>query len=693
MTFESFSPSQQKFLNFVIDNLGSQKKVLLNSGTGSGKTTLISSLPTFVVDKTIFISLSPTVAITERIRDNQVKLDVPSFTFENFRKSKPSHKIISIVDTHSSINSESSKIHHDGDTKGVIKILFDYYNQGYNIVLCIDEAGIWVNDSSNEISKMVSKFPPVLQLHFTATPDQTISYDNIFSVPDEEILETGRVKSKVQINSQGYDDDYEFILDVLKKREDIEPFYFGHTVSAQFFLETGSQFKHDKNLIIEIARSKGIREDEIIDLSIEGRSDNSEKIENFVKEVGRNTKHKFKIIITKYAGAIGLDCPSISILALMRNLGKNSVSQKVQIIGRGKRTYNGLKPENEIQDTCFLYYKQDFILPEYLTQQVSNGNKVTYELKNDNLIKECNIVIPVLEEVEIPTNFKLIDEVINQNIYKTIQSRTYTISKKMYVKSSEDFSGKTLSILSSDDEINQFEVMNLSLAIKHKNTIKNKMESVLAGSFEYLLTSLNLSEQELVIDLQKNPIVREKLNELVKVLNTKVKKHKIVDMKPFEFPVSFERHVTNIEKKIDKDDISYDRVVFSDGDGQIFFDSEPELKFFEEIVTRKPLDFIFQNPRTNQGGVSFYIPEFDVNHAPDFVISFKNKIWFVEITSWNRIVEKEKFMNSEGVPNNYILVALNSKNKLLSLKKENYNKENYTNENSWTKINELYVNL
>jgi hypothetical protein len=36
---------------------------------------------------------------------------------------------------------------------------------------------------------------------------------------------------------------------------------------------------------------------------------------------------------------------------------------------------------------------------------------------------------------------------------------------------------------------------------------------------------------------------------------------------------------------------------------------------------------------------------------------------------------------------------LNSKNKLLSLKKENYNKENYTNENSWIKINELYVNL
>jgi hypothetical protein len=57
------------------------------------------------------------------------------------------------------------------------------------------------------------------------------------------------------------------------------------------------------------------------------------------------------------------------------------------------------------------------------------------------------------------------------------------------------------------------------------------------------------------------------------------------------------------------------------------------------------------------------------------------------------VSEKEKYIKSEGVPDNYMLVALNSKGVLLTLTKDEYDRDTFLNENNWVKLNQRYVSL
>ena len=288
----------------------------------------------------------------------------------------------------------------------------------------------------------------------------------------------------------------------------------------------------------------------------------------------------------------------------------------------------------------------------------------------------------------------LIDDIVNNfNYTKIITEQLFTITKISTISSQTNLTGQTLNNHLTDDEINYYDLIKWSSAIKYKESVKSVFENTIKNSFDYFLKKLNISEEILVKNIRENVKIREKLQEIIFLLKRKTKKFEIVGQTIFNFPKNIQRHKTNIEKIIDSDSIMFDRILYLDSDNTVYFDSEPELKFFEEIINRKPLKFIFQNPRTNQGGVSFYIPENDTNHSPDFIINYNNKNWFIEVTSWNRISEKEKYIKSQGLPNNYMLVALNSKNKLVTLTKEQYNEKTFNNENNWTKINECYVNI
>jgi hypothetical protein len=262
---------------------------------------------------------------------------------------------------------------------------------------------------------MIEKLPTnIIELHFSATPDLSIHYDKIFTMDDEEIKKTKRVKGRIDLFKLGHSDDYEMINDVLDKLEEITPYYNGHTVSVQFVCEAGKdKYGSVKKMIIDICSSRGIKESEIFDLTVEGKSDNVDKYEKFIDEISKNTKHKYKVILTKYAGTIGFDCPSICVLGLMRNIPASSEKQKIQIIGRAKRIFDGLKAQNIIQDTVYLFVKDDFIIPSYMQNEINNHQNVTYSLVNSEIISEVEIISPKVRQVEDKKNFQTIDDLIN----------------------------------------------------------------------------------------------------------------------------------------------------------------------------------------------------------------------------------------------------------------------------------------
>jgi hypothetical protein len=128
-------------------------------------------------------------------------------------------------------------------------------------------------------------------------------------------------------------------------------------------------------------------------------------------------------------------------------------------------------------------------------------------------------------------------------------------------------------------------------------------------------------------------------------------------------------------------------------DSFIYFDSIVEKDVFNDILKNKRVTSFIQNSRTNQGGVSFYISEKDVFHSPDFIFICNGNYWFAEVTSYANLSEKLDFIKSKNVPDNYMLIIKDSKNQLLSLKKENFDESKYYELKTWKKLLENYVNL
>jgi hypothetical protein len=128
-------------------------------------------------------------------------------------------------------------------------------------------------------------------------------------------------------------------------------------------------------------------------------------------------------------------------------------------------------------------------------------------------------------------------------------------------------------------------------------------------------------------------------------------------------------------------------------DNFIYFDSTVEKDVYLNILANKRVSCLIQNLRTNQGGVSFYISEKDVFHSPDFIFKCNGNLWFAEITNHTNLSEKIDFIKSENIPNNYMLIIRDSKNKLLCLQKENFDETKYYDLKTWKKLLETYVNL
>jgi hypothetical protein len=689
-----WSETPEEFFQYLSGNIDKAEKILFEGGTGCGKTTMITNIPKFVkTDKIIFILLTPSELIDRQIKIKLGESGITTQTFNSFRKNKPLDSQIVICATHSSFNNRKSIIHEDGDTKGILKLFSEYQNSGYRFLIVIDEAGIFVASEQNETFKILSQFPKnSLEVHFTATPDDKVLYDKVFFMPNEEIEKTGRIKKKIELNRLGHNDDFEMINDVLQKRQEISPYYFGATVTAQFFCNTGSGFSSTKKMIIDLSERYGISNDQIMDLTIEGRDENEVKFHEFLTEI-KSPTHKYKVIITKFAGSVGLDVPSISVQGILRNMDKSLEKQQTQILGRGKRTFNGKKASNDIQDTLFVFVKNEFQFPEYLENQIKNTEKTTLFLNKD--IDESSYRIKTLKVENVCQTKKKEDIQKELDLYDfdTIKKEDSTITEKYLAAQNFDLTANTINGLEKILEKNTFDDLDFQTSYNIKNNLKRFLNGIDNDGFRILLKKLNMDENQLTLLIKKNLIFRENLTKIIKNLNNKSKKYKLEETyKTFSFPNIIQKHKTSNSFSTPSGSIYWDKLLYRPEDETMYFDSQVEKDFFTDLCGLKNVEWVVQNLRANQGGISFYIPEKDIVHSPDFIFKINGKIYFAETTTSNKIKEKEIFIKSEGIPENYLLVVSEGK-KLLSLSKSECTDSVFHNINQWKKNTEQYVNL
>jgi superfamily II DNA or RNA helicase len=684
----SWSQTPKELFSYIQENYTNHKKILFRGPTACGKTTMIHTIPTLIrKDKLVFIILSPGVAIQQTINYNLNKKGITVFSFSDFRKIKPTNSTIVISATHSSINNSDSTVHQDGDTKGVLRILREYSENGYQVITIVDESHIFINNENNESFKIIESLPKnSLEIHFTATPQEDLStYDKVFNMPDEEVKKTGRVKTKIEVHKLGHSDDYEMINDILQKREEICKYYEGNTVTAQFICETGSSFESRKKMIVSNCEKYNIKLDEVMDLTVEGKDENLSKIDEFISET-RNTNHKYKVIITKFAGGVGLDVPSISILGIMRKIDKKSETQHVQFQGRGLRTYNGKIAKNPVQDTLYIFVKEDFEFPEYLQSQFQNSEKNELLLNQKINLNFFKVLVPEILSVNIEKNEDVFKKLVSNFDFKNILNLDSTQTTIMKGNESFALSANTIDNFEKETINNIFDEMDWETAFFIKDKFKNLLNSEFESTFDLFLKNLEMEESNFVVTVKNNPIFREKIELFSKIFKKNVKKFVVgPEPKKYKFPSSITKHKTHIDFTITPDFSFYEKLLYHPIDSTIYFDSSVEKDFFINIISKKSTQALYHNPRTKQGGISFYIPEKDVTHAPDFVYIQEGTIYFVEVTDFSKIREKEDFIKSDGVPNNYLLVV-NYKGKLLSLKKEDYKPENFYKPDFWTKF-------
>jgi hypothetical protein len=698
-----FTKSVNKFFMVCNElvNSGHKKtlKVLCEAGTGSGKTTIISYLPKVIsYKKIVYVNLAPSVVVVHRIKTNQMEYGINVFDFKSFCKETPNDNLISIVDTWGSINNKNSILHEDGDTKGLVKILNHYSEEGYCFIIQIDEAHSFIIDDSNESSKILSYFPEnKIEIHYTATPEESIIYDTVIKIPDSEIIETGRLKSYLELKQEGHSDDFEILSDSIEKLIEIEPHYDGDTVTLQIYCPTGTDYKNFKRMVLEIAGSNGILDDEIFDLTIEGRNENDDKnIENFVNEVSKNPKHKYKILLTKFAGGVGLDCPSIGLQCFSRTPDKNAVKTKIQYFGRGRRSHRGTKPKNIYQDTLYVFVKENFVFPEYQSQIFKGSDKSLLKLNENVLEKFPKLYTNYQLNENIEFDFENVKNFFSKINVEKILSTNFSIGKKYNTELTEELTGGTITLLSYEDYKNEFNEMSFSSAIKLKQEIELKWNNLFENGFLKILNILKIKEGEFTLNLKNNVNFRQFfLKEGYKEVSRLVMNSKNVNIKTKEYilPDEIEKHKTHIMEEVNVDSIYYDKLMYHPQDGFIYFDSIVEKDVFNDILKNKRVTSFIQNSRTNQGGVSFYISEKDVFHSPDFIFICNGNYWFAEVTSYANLSEKLDFIKSKNVPDNYMLIIKDSKNQLLSLKKENFDESKYYELKTWKKLLENYVNL
>jgi hypothetical protein len=298
------------------------------------------------------------------------------------------------------------------------------------------------------------------------------------------------------------------------------------------------------------------------------------------------------------------------------------------------------------------------------------------------------------ENVEF--DFENIKNFFSKISIEVLMSNNFSIGKKYNTELTEELTEGTINLLSYEDYKNEFNEMTFSSVIKLKQEIELKWDNLFENGFLKILDILKIKEGEFTLNLKNNVNFRQFfLKEGYKEVSRLVMNSKNVNIKTKEYVFlnEIEKHKTHIMEEVNVDSIYYDKLMYYPQDSFIYFDSVVEKDVFNDILKNKRVTSFIQNSRTNQGGVSFYISEKDVFHSPDFIFICNGNYWFAEVTSYTNLSEKLDFIKSKNVPDNYMLIIKDSKNQLLSLKKENFDESKYYELKTWKKLLENYVNL
>jgi type III restriction enzyme len=466
---------------------GSNKKLIFQAPTGSGKTIIMAQLltefvtnPDFDTHSFSFIWAAPR-KLHHQSREKLTNYYIQTHAlvcreFIELNDNKIEENEILFLNWESINKLENNTIILENEREFYLeKVIENTLEEGRKIILIIDESH---HHATSEISKqLIAVMSPNLTIEVSATPTLE-NPDEIVKVALDSVRAEGMIKKYTSLNegfknilnknsieselSKGQD---EFVLkQAMSKREELVNLYRNEGIAVNPLLLI--QLPDKKATEDEILRQeivKSLRDN--YDITVDNGklaiylSEEKENLENIAKN-----SNETEVLIFKQAIALGWDCPRAQILVLFRE--HKSVAFSIQTIGRILRM-----PEPEIG-----HYQVEELNRAYVYTNISDIS-INEELARGYITINTSKRLDSYEPINLKSVYRL---------RQRERTRLNSEFLQLFLKSAEEYSLKTKLKLEnqvvsqgliSDQVINNIdELGNTTISSEHEILIKNEID-------------------------------------------------------------------------------------------------------------------------------------------------------------------------------------------------------------------------
>ena len=376
---------QEKHEISLLKACADNKKLILQSPTGSGKTVLVSKFIDDYLDEnpdTVFFWLCPGAGgLQDQSRGVFEKLTVGIGTgdvYDFISDYSPEGSVYFV--NWDKINKSTNVVLKDGEDKNLYEKVMECHMKGLEFFMVVDEEHL--NQRASDLYEGILQPSHVLRVSATTKPQPGY----IEKISDDEVIGAGLIAAGISINeglshevelNDNYLDDLLLLHMADEKRRLILKEYEAHNRNIRPLVLI--QFPNGSDEWIARIKSEldnmGYNEKNgLVTSWFSG--DHPDEPEELSKLNG-----KYAFLLFKQAIATGWDCPRAKILVKLRE--GTTEAFDIQTIGRIRRMPERHHYESDILDHCYVY-TLDNKFKEGLTQSLTDAFRVCHFLKKQN---------------------------------------------------------------------------------------------------------------------------------------------------------------------------------------------------------------------------------------------------------------------------------------------------------------------
>jgi type III restriction enzyme len=335
---------------------GDKRNIILKSGTGSGKTVILSHfINEFLSENPGYVALwfCPGKGNLEEQSKKKMEKYIPNASTCNLQDvltARGFQEGDTVFVNWELVTKAGNRALMDGEHTNLFDVADKAHDEGLKFIVIIDEEHL---NKTVKAYDVVELFKPNKIIRASATPQKDPDAEYVV-IPEERVIAEGLIKKLLIINEGieegvSLENQVGYLLDLaLKKHEQLRKAFIsvGSNVNPLIVIQIPNKSESLVDSVEEYLENKGITYfNKQLAVWLANKKENLDGIEDNTSPV--------KAVIIKQAVATGWDCPRAHILVKLRE--NMSETFEIQTIGRIRRMPEAMHYENTLLDNCYLY--------------------------------------------------------------------------------------------------------------------------------------------------------------------------------------------------------------------------------------------------------------------------------------------------------------------------------------------------